>query len=132
MPDAAATHDLFDPFGIAASMGEWCCVLKAARELKDVDEEMMTTMLEAEATGPASAADRAAKIGSIVSLMRSLRLDADAVRRRDPATMRTLEEACLRCTQRGRCTRELWTGTAAETYPGFCPNAARLDRLSRA
>ncbi|MGE7157619.1 DUF6455 family protein [Methylorubrum rhodesianum] len=132
MPDYSDTQDLLDPFGIAASMGEWCCLLKAAQELKDVDEEMITTMLEANASGSASEADRAVKIGSIVNLMRSLKLDPDVVRRHDPAAMRELEETCLRCTQRGRCVPELWTGNAAETYPEFCPNKAHLDRLRHA
>ncbi|GJE04462.1 DUF6455 family protein [Methylobacterium isbiliense] len=133
MSNPADKHDPFDPFGIVASMGEWCCLLKAARELKDVDGEMMETMLDASATGPVPEGPEAvAKVHSIVNLMRSLSLDAEAVRQRDPETMQTLEAACLRCTQRGRCARELWAGTAADAYPEFCPNAARLDRLRHA
>lgn len=122
--------DLFDPFGIAASMGEWCCLLKAARELGKVDAEMMDTLLEANAAGPAPLRPKAAaKVRSIANLMRSLNLDSAALRRREPETMRELEAACLGCTERGRCARELWAGTAARSYPDFCPNAARLDRL---
>ena len=120
--------DTFDPFGIAASMNEWCCLVKAARELKDVDEELMETMLEANATGPGSLGSEAAvKLRSLVNLMRSLNLDPEAIRRRAPETMHELETACLRCTERSRCARELWAGTAA--YPEFCPNAAGIDRL---
>lgn len=125
--------DPFDPFGIAASMGEWCCLLKAARELRDIDAEMMATMMEADA--PASAplsSEAAAKVRSVARLMRSLGLDPEAIRRRQPEAMRALEAACLGCTERSRCTRELWSGTAADTYPEFCPNAASLDRLRHA
>lgn len=132
MSDSADKPDPFDPFGIVASMSEWCCLLKTARELKDVDEEMMATMLEANAAGPAPEPEAAAKVGTIVNLMRSLNLDPNAVRRRDPEAMRELEEACLRCTQRARCARELWADTATKAYPEFCPNAARLDRLRHA
>ncbi len=42
--------DPFDPFGVAASMNEWCCLLKAARELRDIDQEMMEAMTEADAS----------------------------------------------------------------------------------
>jgi len=144
--DAPADNpDPFDPFGVAASMGEWCCLLKAAREVRDIDAEMMETMLEADA--PASAAlspevalfpevalspEAAAKVRSIAGLMRSLDLDPEAIRRREPGAMRALEAACLSCAERRRCTRELWAGTAADTYPEFCPNAARLERLRHA
>lgn len=117
--------DPFDPFGIVASMKEWCCLLKAAQELKNVDEEMMETMLEANASSP----EAIAKLRRIADLMRSLRLDPEAIRRRQPAAMRELEAACLGCTERSRCARELWVGTAADTYREFCPNASRLDQL---
>ncbi|WP_244479973.1 hypothetical protein [Methylobacterium sp. Leaf94] len=46
--------DPFDPFGIVAATDEWCGLLKAAEELRNVDGEMMETMLEAGAPGPAS------------------------------------------------------------------------------
>jgi hypothetical protein len=130
MAARADKPDQFDPLGIAASMNEWCCLLKAARELKDVDEEMMETMLEANATGPAPLSPEAAvKLRSLVNLMRSLNLDPEAIRRREPEIMRELETACLRCMERSRCASELWAGTAAAAYPEFCPNAAGIDRL---
>ncbi|AWN42788.1 DUF6455 family protein [Methylobacterium durans] len=133
MSDPADTPDPFDPFGVIASMGEWCCLLKAARELREVDGEMMATMLEASAAGLAPVGpDAVANVRSIANLMRSLNLDVEAIRRRAPEAMRELEAACLRCTQRGRCARELWAGTAADAYPEFCPNAARLDQLRHA
>lgn len=125
--------DPFDPFGSAASMDEWCCLLKAAQELGKVDAEMMDTLLEASAAGPAPLGPEAvAKVRSIANLMRSLNLDPEALLQREPETMRELEAACLGCTERGRCTRELWAGTAANTYQDFCPNAARIDRLRQA
>ncbi|MGH1571715.1 DUF6455 family protein [Methylobacterium sp. P31] len=125
--------DPFDPFGIAASMNAWCCLLTAARELRDMDEEMMDTLLETHASAPAPMSpDAVAKVRSLAALMRSLRLDPDAIRQREPEAMRTLETVCLNCTERSRCTRELWAGTAACTYSEFCPNASRLGALRAA
>lgn len=123
----------FDPFGVVALMSEWCCLLRAARELGDVDAEMMDTLLEANAAGSVSlSSDAVARVRNLARLMRSLNVDPDAFRRREPEAMRTLEAACLTCEERSRCTREIWSGTAADTYPRFCPNAARLDGLREA
>lgn len=123
----------FDPFGVVAGMDGWCCLLKAARELRDIDAEMMKTKMEAEAPGPGSLNPEVADIvSSVEALMRSLGLDPVAIRRNEPGAMRELEAACLGCRERSRCTRELRAGTAARTYPEFCPNAARLDRVRHA
>ena len=62
-------------------------------------------------------------------MLRSLDLDPDAIRLAQPETMRRLESACLGCTERSRCDRELAAGTAAVAYPEFCPNASRLTAL---
>lgn len=133
MAAPADRSEPFDPFGIAASMTEWCCLLKAARELRDIDAEMMETMMEADVVASVTPSpEAAAKVCSVARLMRSLNLDPEAVRRREPEVMRALEAACLGCSERSRCTRELWSGTAADTYPEFCPNAACLDRLRHA
>ncbi|MBY0296240.1 MAG: heavy-metal resistance [Methylobacterium sp.] len=125
--------DPFDPFGIVASMREWCCLLKASQELRTIDEEMMETMLEASASRRVPLTGEAVgKVHEIAALMRSLHLDPEAIRLRDPAVMRDLEAACQHCTERSRCARDRWNGTAAVTYPEFCPNAVRLDRLRHA
>lgn len=122
-----------DPFGVAASLDEWCCLLRAAKEIRDIDAEMMETMMEAEASGPVpSAAGEAAKLRSLTTLLRSLDIDPEAVRRGTPEAMRALEAACLQCTERDRCARELQAGTAPRTYRAFCPNASRISRLRRA
>lgn len=123
-------RESFDPFGVVASMNEWCCLLTAARELGNIDAEMMDTLLEANAPGSVSLSPEAvATVRNLARLMRSLNVDPDAFRRREPEAMRTLEAPCLACTERSHCNRELWAGTAADTYSGFCPNAARLDEL---
>lgn len=130
---ALGTPNPFDPFGVVASMNEWCCLLKAARELGDADAEMMDTLMEADASGPAPLSPAAeAKVRNLSRLLRGLNVDVDAYRRRAPEAMRGLEAACLACTERSRCTRELWAGTAAANYPGFCPNAEALDKLRAA
>ncbi|MGU3340720.1 heavy-metal resistance [Methylobacterium mesophilicum] len=133
MAAPADSPNPFDPLGLAASMDEWCCLLRAARELRDIDAEMMGTMMEADFSGPANLSPEAlAKVRSVARLMRSLNLDPEAIRQREPEAMRAIEAACLSCAERSRCTRELWAGTAADAYREYCPNAVRLDGLRRA
>ncbi|MBY0253975.1 heavy-metal resistance [Methylobacterium sp. 092160098-2] len=125
--------DPFDPFGIAAAMHAWGCLLTAAREIRDVDREMMDTLLESRAPPAAPMSpDAPARVRSLTALMRGLQLDPEAIRQHGPEAMRELEAACLTCAERSRCTRELRAGTAARTYSEFCPNAARLDALHAA
>lgn len=130
MSAPASKPNPFDAFGIAASMDGWCCMLKAARELRDADAELMDTLLETYASGGmAPDGDAAAKVRSLAALMRDLHLEPEALRRRQPEILRELEAACLGCAERDRCARELRSGTVADTYPEFCSNAARLSRL---
>ena len=42
---------------------------------------------------------------------------------------RDMETVCSLCQSKGRCNRELSTGTAAGNYKSFCPNAFNLDLL---
>ena len=42
---------------------------------------------------------------------------------------RDMQGVCSLCGSKGRCNRELATGTAAANYRKFCPNAFNLDLL---
>ena len=44
---------------------------------------------------------------------------------------RDMQAVCSLCRSKGRCNRELATGTAAANYRKFCPNAFNLDLLPR-
>jgi len=44
---------------------------------------------------------------------------------------RDMQAVCSLCGSKGRCNRELATGTAAANYRKFCPNAFNLDLLPR-
>ena len=132
MSSPANTPSALDPFGIFTSLGEWDRLISAAKELRSIDQERMETMLEAYASGPTPLSPEAAvKVRSLAKLMMALNLDPEAIRNSKPQVMRELEVACVGCSKRDRCTRELWSGSAASTYAGFCPNASRLDQLTR-
>ena len=44
---------------------------------------------------------------------------------------RDMQAVCSLCRSKGRCNRELATGSAAANYKKFCPNAFNLDLLAR-
>jgi hypothetical protein len=44
---------------------------------------------------------------------------------------RDMQAVCSLCRSKGRCNRELATGSAAANYTKFCPNAFNLDLLPR-
>lgn len=54
MATPAGKSDPFDPLDIAGCMQAWGCLLKAAWELRAVDQEMMAAMMEAEVAAPAA------------------------------------------------------------------------------
>ena len=51
---------------------------------------------------------------------------------RDANLRRELEWNCMACANRSPCRRWLKAAMPADAYRSFCPNAAGLDRLSRA
>ena len=56
-------------------------------------------------------------------------LEPDRLRQEMPAVMRDIELLCARCVTKGRCSRELEAGTAAQNAAGFCPNADTFEAL---
>lgn len=115
---------------LTASLNEWSRFLSIAQELRDIDRECMETMLEARMAGPDPLPpEEATKVRSLIEMLKSLELDPDVIRLKQPETMRKLEAACIVCTKRDRCDHELAAGTAADAYREFCPNAPRLNAL---
>jgi hypothetical protein len=64
-------------------------------------------------------------------LLRALELEPDDIARRDPALIRDMAAVCAGCTEGRQCSRELASGEAAVSYPGYCPNALSLSLLLR-
>lgn len=113
------------------SMTEWGRLLMAAQELRGIDNEHLETLLnECAGTTDPTGVENADKVRNLVMLLRSLDIDPNAIRASAPETMQTLEAACSGCTERSRCDSELAQGTAALTFPEFCPNVQRLNTLA--
>jgi hypothetical protein len=95
-----------------------------------IDNECLDTLLEARTSGPDPLSpEEAGKVRSLVQLLKSLDLDPEAIRLKQPEVMQKLETACIGCTVRSRCDHELAAGTAPITYLEFCPKAPCLNAL---
>jgi len=65
-------------------------------------------------------------------MLEQLGISEERLGRVQPLLLRDMERVCSLCQHKARCDRELADGTAAETYHGYCGNAATLESLDRA
>ena len=65
----------------------------------------------------------------LTKMLIALSVDPEVLARTDAATMRDLQRLCISCGHKERCAHELASGTAAEHFHSFCPNAYTLDAL---
>ncbi len=57
-------------------------------------------------------------------------LDAVAVRKAEPGSMRDMQRLCGACVSKKRCQRDL-SGDRGEAWRQYCPNAGTLDALEQ-
>ncbi|RXH41030.1 DUF6455 family protein [Bradyrhizobium zhanjiangense] len=65
-------------------------------------------------------------------MLEQLGINVEGLGRAQPLLLRDMERVCSLCNQKGQCDRDLADGTAAESYHGYCANAATLESLDRA
>jgi hypothetical protein len=61
--------------------------------------------------------------------MDALHLDADALAKSEPSTMRDLQRLCSSCVSKKRCQRDLLLVPDDPMWRHYCPNADTLDAL---
>jgi len=59
----------------------------------------------------------------------ALHLDADAIAKSEPGTMRDLQRLCSNCVAKGRCQRDLLLRPDDPKWRQYCPNVDTLDLL---
>lgn len=65
----------------------------------------------------------------LLDRMAVLHLDADALAKSDPSTMRDLQRLCSSCVSKKRCQRDLLLVPDDPMWRHYCPNADTLDAL---
>jgi len=62
-------------------------------------------------------------------MLKVLGIDEEALARTQPLVLRDMERVCALCHHKGECVRDFASGTAAEHYEEYCPNAPTIDVL---
>jgi len=62
-------------------------------------------------------------------MLAALHVDPAALAQHNPLVLRDLQRLCVMCADKQRCEHEFDTGTAAEHFHEYCPNAYTLDAL---
>ena len=65
----------------------------------------------------------------LLDRMSALHLDADALAKSDPSTMRDLQRLCSRCISKKRCQHDLLLVPDDPNWRQYCPNAGTLSAL---
>jgi hypothetical protein len=65
----------------------------------------------------------------LLDRMTVLHLDADALAKSDPSTMRDLQRLCSSCVSKKQCQRDLVLVPDDPMWRQYCPNAGTLDAL---
>ena len=64
-------------------------------------------------------------------LLDALGIDEEALVRTEPMLLRDMARVCALCHHKRQCDRDLFAGTSAEHYQGYCPNAPSINDLAR-
>lgn len=67
----------------------------------------------------------------LLDRMDAFYLDADALAKSEPSTMRDLQRLCSSCVSKKRCQRDLLLVPDDPMWRHYCPNADTLDALQR-
>jgi hypothetical protein len=68
----------------------------------------------------------------LLDRMAMLHLDAEALAKNEPSTMRDLQRLCSSCASKKRCQFDLVLGPKDQNWRQYCPNAGTLGALQSA
>jgi hypothetical protein len=129
------THSVFS--SIIAAFRDWVRKRKLIRQcrqrLSACDENEIASIARDVGLSPndlrhmAELGPDAAKL--LLDRIAVLHLDADALAKSDPSTMRDLQRLCSNCVSKKRCQRDLLLVPDDPMWRHYCPNAGTLDAL---
>jgi transcriptional regulator with XRE-family HTH domain len=65
----------------------------------------------------------------LMGLLKALGIDQAALAKTQPTVLRDMERVCALCQHKRECDQDIETGTAAERYQTYCPNASAIAEL---
>lgn len=110
----------------------WACRIQrgSAQAMSGDERDALARDLALDRNTLDAIAARGPRAGHELSrMLAALRLDADAVKAREPVLMRDMCATCSTCLSARSCRKHLDRGVARAVYQQICPNAASLAML---
>jgi hypothetical protein len=115
--------------------GDWLQQQREMRELRDMNSGDFARIARDLCVSPAEL-DAVVRQGPHASdelprLLNVLGIDAATLSRTRPVLQRDMVRVCAACQQKALCNHDLESGTLAQRYDEYCPNASAIDDLSQ-
>ena len=115
--------------------GDWLKHRQEMRELRDMNSGDFARIARDLCVSPAEL-DAVVRQGPHASdelsrLLKVLGIDQATLSRTQPVLQRDMVRVCAACQQKALCNHDLDSGTLAQQYDEYCPNAPAIDELGQ-
>ncbi len=115
--------------------GDWLKHQREMRELRDMNSGDFARIAQDLSVTPAEL-DAVVRQGPHASdelprLLKVLGIDEATLSRTQPVLQRDMVRVCAVCQQKALCNHDLDSGTLAQRYDEYCPNAPAIDGLGQ-
>ena len=115
--------------------GDWLKHRQEMRELRDMNSRDYARIAQDLCITPAEL-DVVVRRGAHASdelprLLKVLGIDEATLSRTQPVLQRDMVRVCAACQLKARCNHDLDSGTLAQRYDEYCPNAPAIDELGQ-
>jgi len=113
--------------------GDWLKHRQEMREIRDMNSGDFARIARDLCVSPAEL-DEVVRQGPHASdelprLLKTLGIDEATLSRTQPVLQRDMMRVCASCRQKTPCNHDLDTGTLAQRYEEYCPNAPAIEEL---
>ncbi|WP_213736940.1 DUF6455 family protein [Bradyrhizobium sp. dw_411] len=124
-------HPMVD--SIADAFGNWLKRRRDIREMREFNSDELTRVAS-ELNVTTADLDTLVHQGphaadELPTLLTLLGVDKEALAEKQPVVLRDMTRVCTSCQQKRRCDRDLSSGTSAQHFEDYCPNASAIDEL---
>ena len=115
--------------------GDWLQHQREMREMRDMNSGDFARIARDLCVSPAEL-DAVVRQGPHASdelprLLKVLGIDEATLSRTQPVLQRDMLRVCAACKQKALCNHDLESGTLAQRYDEYCPNAPAIDELTQ-
>lgn len=121
--------------GVINMFSDWLQHQREIREMRDMSSSDFARIARDLCVSPAEL-DAVVRQGPHASdelprLLKALGIDEATLSRTQPVLQRDMLRVCAACKQKALCNHDLDSGTLAQRYDEYCPNAPAIDELAQ-